>query len=179
MRWILLILLIVFVSCKKDSDGFTIYTVKANNERCAHWPNVFHGKNALDFWFKTNSTWLWTDSTSYHSHSGWAKIAGLSDGSHRNNSYRLGYKCEYGVMVVALFVERGSRYLSEILDTLQVNSTYHCRLAREGGYYVARINGKEARIEAGKDRKLGYKLFPCMAGSFTLNHNWTVPVKWD
>lgn len=184
MRWIIyIILILVLASCTKDDDGFTVFVVPAHRETSQIPERAFlpgWNKNSLDFWFKTNDTWLWTDEGAYHSHPGWAKITGLSNGpNHREDSYRLGYKSDYGYMVVGLFVERGSQYLSAVLDTIQMDAMYHCRLSIEDGYYVARMNGKEVKIECRKDKRGTYRCYPCMAGGYDLNHDWVVPIKYD
>ena len=182
MRYLYIIIILLLASCTKE-DGYIIYVVKAHHETASmperHLAPTWN-KNSIDFWFKTNDTWLWTDDGENHSHSGWAKIAGLSNGiNHRNDSWRLGYKSEYGNMVVGLFVERGSQYQSKVLDTIKCDAEYYCRLSIEDGYYVARMNGKEVKLECRKDKKGGYRLYPCMAGGYSLNHDWVVPIKWE
>lgn len=178
MKYLAVILLLLF-ACTKDDDGFRLFTVKAGHERSSHEPSLVEvNKNSLDFEYKTDESWVWTTDNEYFSYPGTAKIAGFSDGLHRNQSCRLGYRHNYGIGVVGLFVEQGSQYIFEPLDTVHPNQTYYCRLSVEGGYYVARQSGNEAKIEVHKERKWGYRLYPCMAGSYRLNHDWNVWIKF-
>lgn len=170
--------ILMLVSCYKDNEWRT-FTVPAGKERCSHWPDMQLGSDALDFWFATDESWVWTEEGEHFSLGGKAKIAGFSDGGHRDASCRLGYQCNNGVMEVGLFVEAGASYHWRVLDTVVPNAVYYCRLSREGGWYVARLGDRVARVEAPDDRWVSYVLFPCMAGSFRLSHDWNVGIKFD
>ena len=182
--YILIVAAIILTSCSKDKDGFHHYVVKAGNENCSVLNGrlpIFSGdKNSIDAWYKVNESWVWTDSNTFFSHSGTAKIFGLGNGmNHRDESFRVGYRHNYGIGVVGLFVEQGSQYFFYPIDTVNPGDVLHARLAIEGDYYVLRQGDREVRHKARFDKWASFRLYPCMAGGYRLMHDWVVPIKWD
>ena len=125
----------------------------------------------MDFWFTTNDTWIWEDQIGSH---GWSKIRGFSEGNHTQNSLRLGYRYNSPYMITGLYARVNRNIVAIYADTIQPNCTYFCQLAREGDYYVMRMNGKEVRCRAGNGKKWGYVCYPYVGGDYTINHDWKV-----
>lgn len=179
-RLLILLIFVALLGCTKNDDGYRLYVVKAGHERSSHMPSpVQVNKNSCDISYITDDTWVWSSDDEFYSEGGIAKIAGFSDGFHRNKSCRLGYRHNYGIGEVGLFVEVGSNYYFFVLDTVQPNMNYSCRLSYEGMDYVARQGGNEVRYTIGNDCWWGYRLYPCMAGSYRLHHDWNVWLRYD
>ena len=176
----------LMTGCSKVSDDWETYTVEAGEERC-HAPSLQLGSNCLDFQLLTDESWVWTEPGEYHSHGGVAKVLRYSDHiNHRQASNALGYKHEMGYGVLGHFVERNTgTYDWRAMDTILTpeSTSYevqrYVRLSREGDYYVCRIEDKESRIKAPKNRWWSSIHYPCMAGSFRVWHDWTVRIKID
>ena len=183
-RLVYILILILLFSCKKDDDGFKEYVVKAGDHYKSGWRLTPTTKKSLDFEFKTNSTWIWNDQYP-EGVTGWSKIAGFSEGEHIENScIILGYRYENGFMIVGGYgradgVDASDDPLMDgYIDTLQMDSRYFVRIAREQGRYVIRINGKEWSCRAGKSFDWGFRLNPFVGGNYLIQHDWIVPIKW-
>lgn len=171
----LLIILLILASCKKDTDGFREYTVKAGNHYSQHGAKLILSEYSVDAWFKVDKSWVFGEGVG-----GCSKIFGISLGHHLNNSARLGYR-GFGEMTVGLWVhtpEYPDGYWMPI-DSVKVGGVYHCRIAYERGYWVLRMGNREVSVKAGKKKDFGYILYPFAGGDYTLKHNWNVSLKFE
>ena len=173
---IIVFLLIALLGCKKYEDGFRVFTVPAYKHRSSYYLDRTWNKKSMDFYFTTNDTWIWEDQYPGGSH-GWSKVRGFSEGLHSQNSLRLGYRYNSPHMIVGLYAKVNGNQVSRYLDTLEMNCTYFCQLAREGNEYVLRINGKEVRCKAGNGKKWGYLCYPWIGGEYIVKHDWNVLIK--
>lgn len=170
---VLFVVFMLFYSCEKYEDGSRVYIVPAYKHPCSHLPERTWNDKSMDFKFTTNNTWIWEDQYPGGSH-GWSKIRGFSEGFHKKNSLRLGYRYNSPYMIVGLYARVNGNIRGVYLDTIQLNQTYLCRLAREGDYYVVRMNGKEVKCKAGNGKRWGYELFPHVGGEYVIRHDWKV-----
>ena len=168
MKRLLIILILIFIiSCKKDEDGFTEYTVKAGHEYSRHGIGVSYNKKSIQFWFKVNNTWNmeYTGGINKVGGTGWFW-------NHHENSCRLGVK---GNVFYQYGYADGVPYRIAI-DTLGVD-TYYCNIGRVGDEWHLTLEGITHTCPAGRDYKLGIKLFPNLRNS--IDKNWIVPIKWN
>lgn len=172
MRNILyIIVLLALISCKKDSDGFRIYTVKQGKHYCQHEITRTLDKHSIQFEFKVNDSW------NFGSVGGWSKIAGITEGGVHKNSCRLGYRNDHGVKEVGMYVYADGERYDFVIDTVQ-NGTYYVDMGHVGGEWVMHFNGNIWRAPAGKKKDIGVLLYPYIGGKKTIGHDWIVPIKF-
>jgi len=171
-----LILILIFsmiftlLSCKKDNEGFTIYTIKAGNIHPNRMPCVFVNDHSISYYFKVNDTYL-MDFTG-----NWSKLPGISEGHHHKNSCRLGYLCKDGLKIFGMYVYCDSEPIRFRIDTLE-NGTYLCDIRHSGGFWYLTLNGKTHTCKAGKKTDIGYRLYPCLKSG--ISHDFICPIKWN
>ena len=168
---IYILLLLALVFCKKDDDGYRIYTVKAGEHFCDNViPTVKLNKHSLQFWFKVNDTWVMP-------HFSWSKIAGLSEGDHRENSCRLVYRCSNGFKIIGMYTIMNGIIDAHYLDTI-TNGEYYCDIGRVGDRWELTFCGEVYTSKAGKRGDFNSRLYPYIGGDETIDHDWVVPIRF-
>lgn len=132
----------------------------------------------LEFTFRTNPTW-------YYNHLEtpvWNKIRGISNGEYRKySSAYLTYQCVNDSLLVvgACCIvdgvgpqENNSQQI--ILDTIDANGEYTCKILREDGKYKFYFEDKYWDCPAGEEQEWGYIVNPHLDPDFTLDHDWMV-----
>ena len=97
---------------------------------------------------------------------------------HQENRCELGYKYSNDHMIIGAYANADGVPYRGAIDTLLSNRTYLCRISLEWGQWVIRVNGKEWRCPAGKDFKIGVRLNPYLGGTYTLNEDWDVLIRY-
>jgi len=162
--------LLLLLSCKKDSEGFTLYTIKSGNIHPNRMPYVFINDHSINYFFKVNDTYI-MDFTG-----NWSKLPGISEGHHHKNSCRLGYLCKDGLKIFGMYVYCDSDPIRFIIDTLK-NGTYLCDIRHSMGFWHLTLDGKTYSCRAGKKVDVGYRLYPCLRNP--IDHDFICPIKWN
>ena len=148
------------------------YKVKSGKHRSVLFGyKVFWGKRSLDFYFRTNDSWRWENT------SGISKVYGLSCGMHQDNSMRLGFRCIDGDMWAYAYSYADGVRRSEKLCRLLSDQEYFCRISVESGEWVIRLAGITARHPFGRLRRFGFRCHPYVGGTYTLGHDWVVEIR--
>ena len=167
---IIIFLLVALFSCKKDSEGFTLYTIKAGNIHPNRMPHVFLNDHSISYYFKVNDTYLMTNLD------GWSKLPGISEGHHHKNSCRLVYYCDNGLKVAGMYVYADGERIEFRIDTLE-NGTYYCDIRHSMGFWHLTLDGETYTCKAGKKVDVGYRLYPCLRNP--TDYDFIVPIKWN
>jgi len=166
-----LILILIFVSCQKDSDGFKIYTVKAGKYMCMKVPKVSLFTHSIQAEFKINETWRKPDRNC------WDKILGISEGRHHKNSCRIVHMYVEGKHIIGMYAYANGERISFTIDTVS-EGTYYADIGHVGAEWNMYFNGKVHTCRAGKKTDTGYKLYPSIGGNGTINQDWICPINW-
>ena len=167
---VFMIALFALSSCKKDAEGFRIYTIKAGNIHPNRMPHVFINDHSISYFFKVN------DSYSMGYTGGWNKLPGISEGHHHKNSCRLSYYCINGLKIFGMYVYANGERIEFRIDTLE-NGTYCCDIKHSNSLWYLTLNGETYTCQAGKKMDVGYRLYPCLRNK--IEEDWIVPIKWN
>jgi hypothetical protein len=166
------LILLTLSFCQIYNQGTRVYVVKAGKhyaEPCKP-PELFLFKHSLQFEFQINNTWIF----SYPG--GWSKVYGLSQGmNHLNNSCRLAYKYQNGLMVFGMYVYKDGKRNAFAIDTLQMGR-YYCDIGHSSGNWHLTLNGKTHVAPAGEKFDQGYICRPYIGGAETISSPWVVVI---
>jgi hypothetical protein len=146
----------------------------------SYYPSVEfkYDLNEIEFYFKTNNSWFYPEPE----RNGWNKLRGFSKGMHHDGgSARLVYKCVNDTLLLVgsycyvngIHPNDGLGQQS-VLDTIQPNELYYCRIAHEDGKFKFYFEDTYWECESGDAPSWGYMLNPFIGGVFTLEHDWTI-----
>lgn len=177
--FILIVLLLTFLtlafgSCRKEVDGFELFTVRAGEHYCNG--NRFHPytKESLDFEFKVDESWIWKNKDPSNVN-GWSKISGFSESfDHSKNRVVLVVRYESEKIIIGVYGNTDGVPFEDKLFEAKVGGIYFCRISIEEGFYVVRISGLEWKIKMGTTHRIGVRLNPHLGGEYVLDHNWDV-----
>lgn len=103
------------------------------------------------------------------------KVAGIGAINHQENSCRLGVKdIDEGNEMYLYAYEDGIPHRIPI-DTLG-NGMYYCDIGYVGDEWHLTLEGKTYTCKAGKNFKIGEKLYPNLRNK--INEDWIVPIKF-
>ncbi len=146
----------------------------------SYYPSVrfIYDLNQVEFYFKTNDTWLYKAPV----RNGWSKIHGFSKGLHHDQgSARLVYKCVNDTLLLVgsycyvngVHPDKGKNQQA-ILDTIIPNMIYHCIIKQEDHKFKFYFEDKYWECDSGENPAWGYMLNPFIGGVYTLDHDWYI-----
>ncbi len=156
-------------------------TILAGRHSYYHSFHILYDVDDIEFYFKTNDTWYYDEPE----RNGWNKIHGFSFGNHHDqSSARLVYKCVDDTLLLVggycwvdgVKPDDGVGQQA-IIDTIEPNKTYHCRIKYEDGKFKFYFEDKYWECKAGQRENWGYLLEPYIGGVFTLDHDWYIDIK--
>lgn len=171
--------MIILVSLTlKAYNKWTRYVVEAGYHSCAVAEEPLSDPFLIEFTFRTNPTWYYN----IPERSAWNKIRGLSNGhNHENSSAFLTYQCvDDSLLVIGAycFVNGISPDENEtqkiVLDTIDINQKYSCRIIMEDGFYKFYFEDKYWHCPSGEELGLGYRINPNVDPLCTLDHDWMI-----
>ena len=158
------------------------HTITIREGSHSYYPSVnfIYNLEEIEFYFKTNDSWYYPEPE----RNGWSKLRGFSKGLHHDGgSARLVYKCvDDTLLLVGSYCYVNGVHPNDgvgqqaILDTVQANGLYHCRIVHEDDKFKFYFEDKYWECYAGETSRWGYMLNPFIGGVFTLGHDWSIDI---
>jgi len=183
-RYILVIIVLFSFSCVPPNHLFyTDYVVFAEQHYSLPRAVVPVPSQTVTFDFKTNDSWKWQPPAP----SGWSKIGGVTWKQPHKQSVRTVFDGKYigwymwidGVSPQENREQQGRLFIADL------NTTYTCTAGyRHGGLYLHIYNNNDITQDTTIHyicKNISYPpLFdaPYVGGTYTLNHDWSVPIKF-
>ncbi len=180
---IILVISILIYSCIPPNHLFwTKYTVLKETHYSIPRVNIVVPSQVVALEFKTNGTWDWDTSIV----TGWSKITGVMWGSVHDRSIRVVYNGTYLGWYIYLHgvspMENNNQWGN--LWLIDKNTTYTASIGyRHGGLYLHIYNNEDdtqdttIMYECSKSNYIPVLAAPYIGGTYTLPHNWEVPIK--
>ena len=182
MRKLINILLLLIAGCIPPTHiWFTTYTVPAGQHYSIPRAVIPIPTNLVRWSFKTNDTWIWEQSNS-----GFSKIGGIYWFQPHDNSVRVVVRNWKGQIEAWFYIyevqvspQQDKRLKGKICN-LEINKTYEVVTGWSDGHFIIELNGILTEIETDwePDSPAGFDA-PYIGGTYTINHKWKVPIKFN
>mgnify|MGYP001827723487 FL=1 len=174
------IFLVTYSTFIDRSNQWHTITIREGSHSYYPSVNFIYNLEEIEFYFKTNESWYYPEPE----RNGWSKLRGFSKGLHHDGgSARLVYKCvDDTLLLVGSYCYVNGVHPNDgagqqaILDTLQANRLYHCRIVQEDNKFKFYFEDKYWECYAGETSRWGYMLNPFIGGVFTLGHDWSIDI---
>ena len=176
--FILLLLNILIISCnKKDSDGYSIFTIKSGDHKSSS-SLEYTNRNQFNFKVTFDSSCIYKTSDPINQ---WDvnKLIGVSDGGlHQKNSARFGWRwVDNKLELMAYTHYNGNFYFDKVTD-LEIGKEYDCILIMADDYTFI-CNGQTTHIKRWRnDKSNNYYLWPYFGGDETAPHDIKIKLKY-
>ena len=176
--FILLFLSIIIIYCnKKDSDGYSIFTIKSGDHKSSA-SLEYTNKKKFNFKVTFDSSCIYKTSDPINQ---WDvnKLIGVSDGGlHQKNSARFGWRWVDNKLELMAYTHYNGNFYFEKITDLEIGNEYDCILIMEDDYTFI-SNGQTTHIKRWKnDKSINYYLWPYFGGDETAPHDIKIKLKY-
>lgn len=176
--FILLFLSIIIISCnKKDSDGYSIFTIKSGDHKSSA-SLEYTNKKKFNFKVTFDSSCIYKTSDPINQ---WDvnKLIGVSDGGlHQKNSARFGWRWVDGKLELLAFTHYNGDFFFEKITELEIGKEYDCVLTI-GDKYTFISNGSIVTMDRYKNNnRRNYYLWPYFGGDEASPQDITIKIKY-
>jgi len=173
-----LLMIFLLLSCnKKDSNGYTNFTIKKGNHKSSI-ALEYTDKQTFNFTVEFDSSAIYK--TQYpEDQYDVNKLIGISDGGfHERNSARFGWRwVDNNLELMAYTHYQGNFYFDKITN-LELNKEYNCSLILNDNY-IFTCNGQTIIMKRWRnDKSNNYYLWPYFGGNETAPHTIKIKVKY-
>jgi len=165
---------LLFAGCEKDildCGDWVLYEIPAGKHNQL-WHPLPYVDNQLVFEFYPDTTWLQTNDPS-----GVNKICGIYTCYVHWNSCRLGFQYIDSTLLAYAYIYTEKERFYEIIDTLQIDTYYKCKIVKGKENYHLTLEGKEHIYPCAGLGVTGICL-PYIGGDDTFENNFTCWLKF-
>lgn len=173
-----LLTICTLLSCnKKDSNGYTNFTIKKGNHKSTAALN-FTNKQTLNFIVEFDNSAIYTTIDPVNQYDV-NKLIGVSDGGlHQKNSARFGWRWVDNKLELMAYTHYQGNFYFEKITNLELNKEYNCTLILDENYTFI-CNGQTIIMKRWKNTKSNnYYLWPYFGGDETAPHDIKIKVKY-
>ena len=166
----LLIILLSLIGCTKPRSN--VYTVKAGNHYSDNRRLVVIKGSAIRFRFEVNDTWNWKEGQEL------SKVCGLAWGDPQKNSIRLAVRSTAEGPRLYSFAHVDGKITIQPMLTVQ-NGWHDCSISYHIDSFIIIVDSVYRITTARTGLKKAVMCWPFCGGSYTLDHDWIVPIEFD
>ena len=183
MELLRVLLILLFVSCAKETDelGFRTYIIPEGEHSSGTFIN--HPDNSrIIFDFILDESAIYYSEVPENQHDV-NKIYGMSDFGklHQKYSIRLGWRYIDGEIELCWLRHEDGRHSSETIRTIEPNEIYNASINITTFYYVITINGDTTTVRRRPEGYWGlvrrYYLYPYFGGNEYAPHDITIKIR--